>query len=91
MNPRKNSILVVLLGLLLFASSAALGQQTQTPAQTDPKKTESSCASCDCCGESCDMSKHDGKMKHDSKGHKDGDCCKMKSKDKDKDKDKNKT
>lgn len=35
-----------------------------------------------CCGESCDMAKHDAKMKHDSKDHKD--CCNMKQKDKDK-------
>ena len=37
-----------------------------------------------CCGESCDMTKHDGKhdekMKHESKDHKD--CCKMKQKNK---------
>jgi hypothetical protein len=42
--------------------------------------------SCECCADSCDMSKHDGKMKHDSKGHKDGECCKMKTKDKNKNK-----
>lgn len=35
------------------------------------------------CGESCDMTKHEGKhdaKKHDSKDHKD--CCKMKQKNK---------
>ena len=80
MKPRKQTILIMLLGLLLFAFTAAMAQ---TPAQGDQKKTESCCAmeSCCCCsGDSCDM-----KMKHDMKDHK-GDCCNMKQKDKTKNK-----
>ena len=36
----------------------------------------------DCCGESCDMTKHDAKMKHDKDAK--GECCNMKNKDKNK-------
>jgi hypothetical protein len=32
----------------------------------------------DCCGDSCDMTKHDAKMKHDKDAK--GECCNMKNK-----------
>jgi hypothetical protein len=82
MKPRKQTILIMLLGLLLVAFAVAMAQ---TPAQGDPKKTDACCAmdSCCCCnGDSCDMNmKHDTNMKHDMKDHK-GDCCNMKQKSK---------
>ena len=142
MKPHKSTILIMLLGLLLVAFVAVMGQQTsgQTPQQTgEQKKTEAALESCckgdscamkkegaeageakedccgdscklhhenaknnnnenakpdpakadpakpdsakheGCCGESCDMSKHEG---HDQKTHKaDGSCCKAKQKD----------
>ena len=81
MKPRKNTTLVLLLGLLLVAFSSGMAQ---TPAQGDQKtKAESCCSaeSCCCCsGDSCDMKMKDhADMKHDMKGQK-GDCCKMKQK-----------
>ena len=88
MRSRKNTTLILVLGLLLTAFTAGTAQ---TPSQTDQKKATESCCSmescCCCSGDSCDMKmkddatmKHDdGKMKHDMKGHKD-DCCKAKSK-----------
>ena len=42
------------------------------------KKTDKDHASC--CGDSCELGKHDAKAKHDPKKH--GECCKVKSKDK---------
>ena len=95
MKPRKQIILIMLVGLLLVAFAAVMAQ---TPAQGDQKKPAEACCameSCCCnngscsmkkegeaksCSESCDMSKHDAK--HDKKDHKD--CCKMKQKDKNK-------
>ena len=117
MKSRKNTILIMLLGLLLVAFAAAMGQ---TPTQGDQnQKSEACCAmesccgndgscpmkaegatnadakegccckgdSCDmkqdgkdhpdCCADSCDMTKHDGK--HEGK-----DCCKAKAKTKQK-------
>jgi len=72
------------------------GETTSTDTADASKAKDSCCGgdSCEmkdnadmkdsCCGESCDMSKHDakhdGNMKHDSKDHKD--CCKMKQKNK---------
>ena len=98
MKPRKITILVMLLGLLLLASAVGVAQ---TPSQGDQKKKSDACCAmhkkdmnhaddhecCGCCADSCDMDmKADGTMKHDMKDHK-GDCCKAKSKDA---KDKNK-
>jgi hypothetical protein len=89
MKPRKNFILIMLLGLLLAAFAAVAVAQTPAPSD-DKKKAESCCSAeakdscCGCCDESCDMEKHDANMKHD-KDHK-GDCCKMKQKDKTKEK-----
>ena len=81
MNFRKNTFLILLLGLLLVAFAAV---SAQTPSQGEQKKkTESCCSmeSCCCCsGDSCDMKMKDhADMKHDMKGQK-GDCCKMKQK-----------
>ena len=60
MNLRKNTILVMLLGLLLFAFAAGVAQ---TPSQGDQKKKADACCamdSCCCCsGDSCQM-KEDG-------------------------------
>ena len=97
MKPRKQTILIMLVGLLLFAFAAVMAQ---TPAQGDQKKpAEACCAMESCCsGDSCEM-----KDKSDMKDHKDAccsescdmskhdakhdkkdhkDCCKMKQKDK---------
>lgn len=88
MRSRKNTTLILVLGLLLTAFTAGMAQ---TPSQTDQKKATESCCSmesCCCCnGDSCDMKmkgdatmKHDdGKMKHDMNSHK-SDCCKAKTK-----------
>ena len=138
MKPRKQTILIMLFGLLLVAFAAVMAQDPQTPAQGDQKKPAEACCamescccnngscpmkkegettanadtaaakegcccssdSCEmkdkdgmknhkdaCCGESCDMSKHDATMKHDptmkhdTKGHGTKDCCKIKHKD----------
>ena len=72
MKPRKQTILIMLVGLLLVAFAVAMAQ---TPAQGDQKKTAESCCSmescCCCSGDSCDMNmKHDTNMKHDMKGGK---------------------
>ena len=60
MKPRKITILVMLLGLLLLAFAAGVAQ---TPAQGDQKKKAEACCamdSCCCCsGDSCSM-KEDG-------------------------------
>ena len=81
MKPRKNTVLILLLGLLLFAFSVAMAQ---TPSQGDQKKSEACCAMESCCcnggscsGDSCAMKKHDGKN-HGAKS----DCCKAKQKSK---------
>jgi len=92
MKPRKNTTLIMLLGLLLFAFTAGTAQ---TPAQGDQKKKAEACCameSCCCCsGDSCQMMKKDGATsstamantadKKDSK-HSccSGDSCKMKTK-----------
>ena len=81
MRPRKNTTLILVLGLLLTAFTAGVAQ---TPPQTDQKKAPESCCSmescCCCSGDSCDM-----KMKHDAKmrDHK-SDCCNAKLKAKNK-------
>ena len=72
MRSRKNTTLILVLGLLLTAFTAGIAQ---TPSQSDQKKATESCC---CCADSCDMKMKDGaSMKHDMKDHK-GDCCKMK-------------
>jgi hypothetical protein len=90
MKPRKNTTLVMLLGLLLVAFAAGTAQ---TPSQGDQtKKTEDCCAmdSCCCCsGDSCPTMKADGTtMAADATAKPDakhsccsGDSCKMKTKD----------
>ena len=90
MNPRKNTILIMLLGLLLTAFTAGAAQ---TPAQGDQKKKADACCameSCCCSGDSCQMMKEDGTTastamadtadKKNSKHSCCGDSCKMKSK-----------
>ena len=73
MKPRKNTILIMLIGLLLFAFAVAVAQ---TPSQGDQqKKADACCAmdSCCCCsGDSCPM-KEDGAKPDCCKG----DSCKM--------------
>jgi len=81
MKPRKKTILTMLLGLMLVASSAGMAQ---TPAQGDQKKkTEACCSmdSCCCCnGDSCPLNK-DGAAGADAKHSCSGDSCQMKAKD----------
>lgn len=81
MTPRKKTILVMLLGLLLFAFAAAIAQ---TPAQGDQKtKTESCCAmeSCCCNSGSCPMKAEGTENAEAKEGCCSGDSCKMKAKD----------
>ena len=78
MKSRKNTILILLLGLLLVAFSVV---SAQTPAQGDQKKNAEACCSMEsCCKESCDMKKHDENMKHDKDTK--HECCNIKDKDK---------
>ena len=78
MKPRKNTVLIMLLGLLLFAFAAGMAQ---SPAPSDQKKAEACCSmeSCCCNGGSCPI--HDGANSADAK--KDccckGDSCEMKN------------
>ena|SRR5918993_1939583 len=93
MKPRKNTILIMLLGLLLVAFAVGIAQ---TPAQGDQKKKAEACCameSCCCNDGSCPM-KEDGtpsaegccskhEAKHDKKNHDaKGSCCNVKHKDK---------
>ena len=75
MKPRKNTVLILLLALLLTAFAVGMAQ---TPAQGDQEKSKACCSmeSCCCCGDSCEM------KKHDMKNHSKGECCKAKNKDK---------
>ena len=70
MKPRKQTILIMLIGLLLFAFAAVMAQ-TPAQGQGDQKKpAEACCAMESCCsGDSCEM-----KDKGDMKDHKDA-CC----------------
>ena len=90
MKPRKTTILVMLLGLMLLAFTAGMAQ---TPAQGDQKKKAEACCamdSCCCCsGDSCSM-KEDGATVASSDAKKPdaakpdcckGDSCKMHKKD----------
>src|SRR6185369_1437098 len=78
MNPRKNTILILLLGLLLVAFVAV---SAQTPTQGEQKKTtESCCAKDSCCNDdSCEMKK-DGEANAEAKHDCCGDSCDMKMK-----------
>ena len=82
MNPRRNTFLILLLGLLLVAFSVAAAQ---TPSQGEQKKkTESCCAMDSCCtGDSCDMKKDGEANAQGSEGKHDccGDSCDMKKHD----------
>ena len=82
MKSRKNLILAMLLGLLLFASAAGMAQ---TPAQGDQKEKPHACCSMDtcCCKDgSCPM-KQDGTANAEAKECSccTGDSCEMKAKD----------
>jgi hypothetical protein len=83
MKPRKSTILVMLLGLLLLAFAIGVAQ---TPAQGDQKKKADACCamdSCCCSGDSCSAMKQDGTATTD-KAKADcckGDSCKMDKKD----------
>lgn len=79
MKSRKNTILILLLGLLLFAYAAVMAQ---TPAQGDQKKKAEACCSMDSCcnGESCEMKK-DGTAQTEGKDSCCGDSCDMKKHD----------
>src|SRR5215510_12472534 len=87
MKPRKKTILVMLLGLLLLAFAAGVAQ---TPSQGEQKKADACCAmdSCCCCnGDSCPM-KGDGATATTATAGTaakpdccKGDSCKLKKKD----------
>ena len=76
MKPRKNTILILLLGLLLVAFSAVAAQ---TPAQGEQKKnTETCCSMESCCTDtSCEMKK-EGEANAEGKHDCCGDSCDMK-------------
>ena len=80
MKPRKQIILIMVVGLLLAAFAAVMAQ---TPAQGDQKKkTEACCAMESCCGTdgSCPMKKEGETAGADAKEECccSGDSCKMK-------------
>ena len=79
MNFRKNTFLILLLGLLLVAFAAV---SAQTPSQGEQKKkTESCCAMESCCtGDSCDMKK-EGEANSEAKHDCCGESCNMKKHD----------
>ena len=93
MKPRKNTILVMLFGLLLFAFAVSVAQ---TPSQGDQKKKADACCamdSCCCCnGDSCSLKEDGAAATTASAGTTatpdaakadccKGDSCKMKKKD----------
>ena len=75
MKSRKNTILILLLGLLLGAFAAVTAQ---TPSQGDQKKNAVACCSMEsCCHDgSCEMKK-EGTAKTDGKGTCCSDACDM--------------
>ena len=79
MKPHKNTILILLLGLLLVAFGAVVAQ---TPAQGEQKKSaEACCAKDSCCtGDSCGM-KREGEANSEGKHDCCGDSCDMKKHD----------
>ncbi len=81
MKPHKSTILIMLLGLLLVAFVAVMGQQTpgQTPQAGEQKKAADACCameSCCCKGESCSL-KHEGDDTAEAKEGCCGDSCKL--------------
>lgn len=83
MKPRKNTLLIMLLGLLLVAfAAAAIGQ---TPAQGDQKaKTEACCAMESCCCNSGSCPMKEGTENAEAKDAScccNGDSCEMQTKD----------
>jgi len=74
MKPRKNTILILLLGLLLVAFAVGIAQ---TPAQGDQKKKAEACCSMDscCCNDgSCPM-KEEGAASAEGCCSKESCCC----------------
>ena len=81
MTPRKKTILVMLLGLLLVAFAVAIAQ---TPAQGDQNKNAEACCameSCCCNSGSCPMKAEGTENAEAKEGCCSGDSCKMKAKD----------
>lgn len=79
MKPRKNTVLILLLALLLTAFAVGMAQ---TPTQGDQEKSKACCAmeSCCCNGESCPMK--EGTTNAEAKECCcSGDSCEMKTKD----------
>ena len=81
MKPRKNTVLIMLLGLLLTAYAA--GGIAQTPSQGDQKKAEACCAmeSCCCNSGSCPMKEGSANAEAKEGCCCMGDSCEMKAKD----------
>ena len=75
MKPRKNTILILLLGLLLVVFAAV---SAQTPSQGEQKKNGEACCSMEsCCHDgTCEMKK-DGTAKTEGKGSCCSDSCDM--------------
>ena len=61
------------LGLMLALAGAAFAQNA-TQSGGD-KKASCCCTSGGCCGDSCDMTKHDGMKNHASSSDKESCCC----------------
>lgn len=73
MKPRKSTMLVALVALLLAAFAIGMAQ---SPTQTDQKKKESCCAEgAKCCAEGGDSCKHDATGSTDSAKEKEGKSC----------------
>lgn len=71
MKPRKSTILIVLLGLMLVAFAAGMAQSTTPSEQKKQSETCRDMDSCCCKGDSCPM-KEEGAASADAK---DGCCC----------------
>src|SRR5215203_5271632 len=81
MKLRKNTILILLFGLLLIAFASGMAQ---TPAQGDQKKKAEACCSmesCCCNGDSCPTKKEGATDAEAKDGCCNGDSCEMKMKD----------